>query len=89
MTDDQPNLVLEQLRLIREEQALASRKNGAIAESLVSMRKRLDGIDHRLDHMSQSIDGLRTDIQTVALAVDEHTTRLNRIDEMHLSRPDA
>jgi len=31
--------------------------------------------------MGHSIDGLRTDIQTVALAVDEHTTRLDRIDE--------
>ena len=93
MTEEPDNLTLQHLRQIRTEMqegfALASRKNGAIAESIVSMRKRLDGIDHRLDHMSQSIDGLRTDIQTVALAVDEHTTRLNRIDEIHLSRPDA
>jgi hypothetical protein len=53
---------------------LTSRKIGAIAETMVSMRK-------QLDHMSHSIDGLPTDIQTVALAVDEHTTRLDRIDE--------
>jgi hypothetical protein len=48
------------------------------------MRRRLDDIDHRLDHVGQSIEGLRTDIQTVALAVDQHTTRLDRLEK----RPD-
>jgi hypothetical protein len=73
MTKEPPNVVLEQLRVIRdeirdvhEEQNRTSHKIGAMAESMVSM--------------SRQIEGLRTDMRMVALAVDEHTTRLDRIE---------
>lgn len=38
--------------------------------------------------MRQSIEGLRNDMRMVSLAVDEHTTRLDRI-EARLNLPDA
>ena len=73
MAEEPINLVLEQLRAIRAEQALTTNKIGALAEGMVSMRKRIDDLD---DH----IQGLRGDVRMIAMAVDEHTTRLDRIE---------
>ena len=73
MTDEPTNLVLEQLRAIRAEQALTTDKIGALAEGMVSMRKRIDDLDTH-------IQGLRGDMRMIAIAVDEHTTRLDRIE---------
>lgn len=81
MADEPRDLVLEQLRLIREEQALTSRKIGAIAEGVVSIRKRLDDLDARMEAM-------HADMHMVTLAVDEHTIRLERI-ETRLNLHDA
>jgi len=85
MTEEPNNLTLQHLRQIRTEmqegfakltteQALTSHKIGTLAEGMVSMR--------------QSIEGLRNDMRMVSLAVDEHTTRLDRI-EVGLNLPDA
>ena len=85
MTEEPENLTLQHLRQIRtemlegfakltSEQALTSHKIGTLAEGMVSMR--------------QSIEGLRNDMRMVSLAVDEHTTRLDRI-EVRLNLPDA
>ena len=85
MTEEPENLTLQHLRQIRTvmqegfaklstEQALTSHKIGTLAEGMVSMR--------------QSIEGLRNDMRMVSLAVDEHTTRLDRI-EVRLNLPDA
>jgi len=92
MTDEPTNLVLEQLRVIRAEtqqgfadlradQALTNTKIGTLAENMVSMRKRIDDLDGH-------IQGLRTDVRMIAIAVDEHTSRLDRI-EHKLSLHDA
>jgi len=80
MTDEPTNLVLEQLRAIRAEQALTTGKIGALAESMVSMRKRMDDFDTALSRMDAHIQGLRGDVRMIAMAVDEHTTRLDRIE---------
>ena len=88
MAEEPPNLVLEQLRLIREEQVLTSRKIGALAEGMVSIRKQGDEINKRLDRIEHQIDGLRGDMHMVTLAVDEHTVRLDRI-EGRMNFPDA
>jgi hypothetical protein len=85
MTQDLDNLTLQHLRQIRAEmqegfakltteQALTSHKIGTLAEGMVWMR--------------QSIEGLRNDLRMVSIAVDEHTTRLDRI-EVRLNLPDA
>ena len=56
------------------EQALTRHKIGTMDEGMFSMR--------------QGIEGLRNDMRMVSLAVDEHTTRLDRI-EVRLNLPDA
>lgn len=58
-----------ELAAVREEQALTSRKIGAMAESMVSMNKRLDDLSQQM--------------RMVALAVDEHTTRLDQMEKPH------
>jgi chromosome segregation ATPase len=73
MTDEPINLVLEQLYAIRAEQAQTSTKIGALTESMVSMRA-------RIDDLYGHIQGLRADVRMIATAVDEHTTRLDRIE---------
>jgi hypothetical protein len=55
-----------ELAAVKEEQVLTTRKIGTLAESVVSLRN--------------EVHGLRTDVRMVALAVDEHTARLDRIE---------
>jgi len=66
-------MVLVKLDEIRREQEVMSRKIGTIGDGMVSIRKRLDGIDERLDAMTK-------DMHLVTLAVDEHAHRLERIE---------
>jgi hypothetical protein len=88
MADEPTNLVLEQLRAIRAEQALTTEKIGTLAEGMVSMRKRIDDLDKRVEVLDSHIQGLRGDVRMIALAVDEHTARLDRM-EHKLSLHDA
>jgi chromosome segregation ATPase len=87
MATEPENLTLKQLSLLHTEVqegfALINNKIGALAEGMITMRRRLNDIDHRLDHMGQNIAGLRTDMQTVSLAVDQHTTRLDQMEKPH------
>lgn len=70
MPNDPTNHTLELLREMRTESAqgfqLVNRKLGVLAETVNSMRV--------------EIHGLRTDVQAIALAVDEHTSRLTDVE---------
>lgn len=77
------NLVLEILRemrgefaCLRQEVELNSRKLGAMAESIV-------GIKRDVAELKADVHALRQDVATLAIAVDEHTHRLGGI-EKHL-----
>jgi tetrahydromethanopterin S-methyltransferase subunit G len=85
MATEPENLTLKQLALLRSEmqegfakitaeQVLAARKIGAMAEGMVSVTKRLDDLDHKVDDLTKSN-------RLVALAVDDHTHRLDKIDD--------
>ena len=94
MTKSPDNLVLELLRSIRTDQTAmrsemtalrdeTNRKIGALAESMVSMRK-------DINVLTDSVNGMRAEIRMIALAVDEHTQRLDRIDaHLGLDHPRA
>jgi chromosome segregation ATPase len=84
MTDSTSH-TLELLRRIREESAqgfqqvnqrfdAVDRKIGAMAETINSMRV-------ELQTQSKEIHALRTDMQTMAVAVDEHTARLTEVEQ--------
>jgi hypothetical protein len=84
---DEPNLVLEHLRAIREEQAVLSSKLGAVADSMVSMRKdiyslekRIDGMEKQAANLTDAVNGLRADMRMIAVAVDQHSARLDKIE---------
>lgn len=81
MTDEPHNLILDQLRVIRTELAELGRKVGVLAESMVSMRT-------QIAELRSDVHGLQTDLRMVAIAVDEHTVRLDRI-EARLNLHDA
>lgn len=80
MTDQPDSLVLELLRAIRAEQqemrhemTETNAKLGTLAQSMVSMRKDIGKLD-------EAVQGLRTDVRMIAIAVDEHTNRLDKIE---------
>jgi hypothetical protein len=79
------NLVLEQLRLMRADIGTMKdelgRKIGALAESLVGIKKDIRIVDSRLDALDVSVHRIGQDIGTLALAVDEHTHRLERMED--------
>jgi outer membrane murein-binding lipoprotein Lpp len=61
------------VQAMRDQQALDSRKIGALAENVVR-------IGARLDQLAGEVHGLRNDFQAVALAFDEHAARLGAIE---------
>jgi len=80
MAEQPENLVLEMLRAIRSdqdsmrrEQAEMSTKIGVLAQSMVSMRKDINGLE-------DAVRGMGNDVRLISLAVDEHTHRLDRIE---------
>jgi hypothetical protein len=59
---------------IQAGQEALTHKVGTIAASMVSMTKRLDDLDRK-------IDDLTTSTRLIAVAVDEHSHRLDRIEK--------
>ena len=83
MSDEPENLVLKHLVAMREEMRagfakidVLDRKVGALAEGMVALRKRVDDI-------AEEVSALHGDMRMIAIAVDEHTIRLDHI-EKHL-----
>ena len=80
MTDQPENLILHKLQEMRAELAARDEKTqaqiGVLAQGLNSVRTELRGIRDELKD-------IRTHIHELALAVDHHTSRLDRI-EQHL-----
>ncbi len=80
MVEQTDNLVIEMLRAIRSEQESMRReqtemsaKIGVLAQSMVSMHKDINGLE-------DAVRGMGNDMRVIALAVDEHTHRLGRIE---------
>jgi hypothetical protein len=84
MTDEPPNIVLIKLDEIRREQEATNAKIGSIATGMVSMLKRLDDLDAGQIQLLRRIDELNTTVRIVAVAVDDHSHRLDRMEK----RPD-
>jgi hypothetical protein len=75
---DHPSHTTELLRRLREE----------MATGFQQVNQRLDIVDRKIGAMAETINSmrvelraLRSDMQTVAIAVDEHTARLGQIEE--------
>jgi outer membrane murein-binding lipoprotein Lpp len=79
MTDEPENLTLKQLAVLRKEMqegfTLINSKIGTLAESMVTMRK-------QITELQTDVHALRSDVQMIAVAVDQHTTRLDRIESL-------
>ena len=74
MADEPKDIVLEQLRLIRAD--------------IGTMDQKIDALDHKVGAMAQTLIGVQRDIRrltdtvgTLGAAVDEHTHRLDRIEQ--------
>ena len=80
MAKQPENLVLELLRVIRSEQSEMSAKIGAMAQSMVSMRKDINSLE-------SAVQGVRADVRMIAIAVDEHTNRLDKIEAHYNPHP--
>ncbi len=72
MRAEQAEMRAEQAEM-RAEQAEMSAKLGSMAQSMVSMRKDIGRLD-------DAVQGLRADVRMIAIAVDEHTNRLDKIE---------
>jgi hypothetical protein len=81
MTDEPPNIVLIKLDEIRREQEATNAKIGSIATGMVSMMKRLDDLDAGQMLVLRRIEELNNTVRIVAVAVDDHSHRLDRIEK--------
>lgn len=84
MTSEPDNIVLEQLRLLRADLARIENKTdskfddlthkvGMMAQTLVAMQRDLNGI-------KRDVSGLKDTVGTLGIAIDEHTLRLDRME---------
>jgi len=85
MGHEPENMVLKQLAALR----------GQMQAGFDNLTKKVDGLDHKVGAMAQTMIGVQKDIRqltnsvgTLGAAVDEHTHRLDRI-ETRLNLHDA
>ena len=87
MIEPPENLILHKLQEMRVEIAARDEKTqaqiGVLAQGLNSVRTELRGIHVELKDIRGEIRDIRNTIHELALAVDHHTSRLDRI-EQHL-----
>jgi hypothetical protein len=55
-------------------------KIGTLGEAAIRQSWRFDEINERLDGFGKCLDNLTNAIHTISLAVDHHSSRLDRID---------
>jgi hypothetical protein len=89
MTEQTENIVLELLRNIRADiarvdkrQQEATLKIEALAGSIVSLRNDFGVLDMKVSGLTSMVDGLRADIRTIAIAVDGHASRLDKMETL-------
>ena len=78
MTDEPDNIIIQHLRAIREDMSSmrgeTNSKIEALAASMTSMNARLSNVE-------DAVNGMRGEIRMIAIAVDGHNTRLDRIEK--------
>jgi hypothetical protein len=77
MAEEPPNLVLAKLEEIRKEQARTSEHVGALANSLVSMRREFVRAH---DEIQRDLASLKSSVSALVVSVDDHSRRLERIE---------
>jgi hypothetical protein len=75
------DLVMKRLDDVLTGQRVMDGKIGVLAESMVSMRKGIDDIAQEVGGTRLEVHNLRADVRTIAIAVDQHTTRLDEIEK--------
>ncbi len=92
MTDTPDNLVLKLLREMRAEstaqfeelraqQDETNLKIETLAGSMVSMRKDINDLKKETSDLRGAIEGVRLDMRMIAIAVDGHGARLDKMEE--------
>jgi predicted nucleic acid-binding Zn-ribbon protein len=81
MAEEPTNLVLVRLDEIRREQQATNVKIGAIAETLIGIKRDIQTLDVRVENVEINVSRIHSDIKTLAVAFDEHTRRLDHIEK--------
>jgi hypothetical protein len=77
MAEEPPNLVFAKLEEIRKEQARTSEHVGALANSLVSMRREFERAHGEIQ---RDLASLKSSVSVLVVSVDDHSRRLERIE---------
>jgi chromosome segregation ATPase len=77
MSEEPTNLVLLKLEEIRKEQARTNDNVGALANSIVSMRREFERAHADIQ---RDLTSLRSSVSALVVSVDDHTHRLDKIE---------
>jgi chromosome segregation ATPase len=87
MAENPENIILHHLQAIREELALTNKKIGTLADGQVGMRhdiqslkRDIQNLKTEMNDLKMEVHALRADLQTLAIAFDGHSERLDRIE---------
>ena len=77
MSEKSPNLMPLKLEEIRREQARTNDNVGALANSIISMRREFERAHADIQ---RDLASLRSSVSALAVSVDDHTRRLDKIE---------
>jgi hypothetical protein len=77
MSEEPPNLMPLKLEEIRKEQARTNDNVGALASSIVSMRREFERAHADIQ---RDLASLRSSVSALVVSVDDHTRRLDKIE---------
>jgi chromosome segregation ATPase len=81
MTEEPPNIVLVKLEEIRKDIARTNENVGVLASSMVALKREFQGMQRDVARLQRDIDGLKGSVGALVVAVDDHTHRLDGIEE--------
>ena len=77
MVEEPPNIVLLKLEEIRKELARTNDNVGALANSIVSMRREFERAHADIQ---RDLASLKSSVSALVVSVDDHTHRLDKIE---------
>ncbi len=81
MTDTQDSLVLKLLREMRADLARMDQRLTHMDKRQEETNLKIETLAGRMVSMHNGIEGLRADVRMIAIAVDGHAARLDKMEE--------
>lgn len=81
MVEVSNELIYKLMLEIQAAQQATDAKIGAVAQTLIGIKRDIQTLDGRVENLELTASRIQSDIKTLAVAFDEHTRRLDHIEQ--------